>query len=157
MSWEQCSGWLADLATGRLLGGLLCVELGHEPPAAFHRCKTWKWENLSFIFCLFVFPPENNFWKWGTIYRTAFGIPAGKSMAVFMFGPQGGKTLSSAAVNHLMPAPDLSPTDWLWPRLAWHSAIVGLNLRISSANLALCTRPPSVYSSISSPRHGPAA
>lgn len=56
-----------------------------------------------------------------------------------------------------MPAPDLSPTDWLSPRLAWHSAIVGLNLCISSANLALCTRPPSVYSSISSPRRGPAA
>lgn len=42
---------------------------------------------------------------------TAFGILAERSTAIFMFGPQGGKTLCSVAINHLMPAPDLRPTD----------------------------------------------
>ena len=43
------------------------------------------------IFILFVSPLENAFLKWGTIYMTAFGILAERSLAVFMFGPQGAR------------------------------------------------------------------
>lgn len=42
---------------------------------------------------LFVFPLENTFLKQGTIYMTAFGILAERSLAVFMFGPQGPRHL----------------------------------------------------------------
>lgn len=48
----------------------------------------------------------------------------------------GAKTPCWVEINHSMAAPGLSPTDWVLPRRGWHAAIVGLNLRISSANLA---------------------
>lgn len=71
-----------------------------------------------------------------------------KKLGCIYVWTSGGKTLCSVKINHFMPAPDLRPTDWLSPWRAWHTAIVGLNLRISSSNLMLCARPLSVYSSI---------
>lgn len=43
------------------------------------------------IYILFVFPLENTFLNQSTIYRTAFGMLAESSSALFMFGPQGAR------------------------------------------------------------------
>lgn len=58
-----------------------------------------------------------------------------KKLGYIYVWTSGGKTLCSVKINHFVLAPDLRPTDWLSRLRAWHTAIVGLNLRISSANL----------------------
>lgn len=112
--------------------------------------KTWKCTcsceksyNTDFI-CLSP-------WKYLSEMRNylydCFGDWSWRELGCIYVWASGGKTLCSVEINHFTPAPALRPPDWLSPRQGCHAAIVGLNLRISSANLTLGAWPLAVHSS----------